>query len=82
MTTLRIALSISPEQFVEWYRGAARSVVARAHTGQTVQFPASILQQFVERDGVRGEFLLTYDENHRFVKIERADPSDGFEAFG
>lgn len=64
-------LSISPEAYLEYYRGAARSVVAKATTGQTVQFPASMLQRYVTQDGIHGAFVLTCDENNKMVGFER-----------
>jgi hypothetical protein len=74
MGTLRILLNISPEEFVEWYRGTAQVVIAQSEEGLTVQFPASILQRFVTKEGVQGRFELTYDEANRFVSIDRVNP--------
>jgi hypothetical protein len=64
-------LSITAEQYLDYYRGAALHVVARCVTGQTVQFPASLLQQFVTPDGIHGHFALTCDEHHRAPRLER-----------
>jgi hypothetical protein len=79
MPSVEIALDISPEQFLAWYEGTARSVLARCHSGKTVQFPASVLQRFVSTDGIRGAFLLTYDENYRFVSITKLKPTSGLD---
>ena len=78
MERYEFSLSISPEQFEEYYRGTARQVVARCRSGQTVQFPASLLQRFVTREGIHGNFVLTCDGNHRCVGLERADASGAF----
>jgi hypothetical protein len=79
MPSVEIPLDISPEQFLAWYEGTARSVLARTQSGQTVQFPASVLQRFVSTEGIRGRFLLTYDEKNRFVSIARLNQGSGFD---
>ncbi|MFE8073152.1 DUF2835 domain-containing protein [Marinobacteraceae bacterium S3BR75-40.1] len=65
-----VDLSISRDQWLRMYRGEARYVHARARDGRSVQFPARILAPFVLHDGVRGSFLIEYDEG-KFQNIER-----------
>jgi len=64
-------LHLSSEQYLEYYRGTAKSVVARATSGQTVQFPASLLQRFVTPDGIHGEFVLVCDDQHKCLSMHR-----------
>lgn len=66
-------LKISPSQYVNYYRGTVRHVVARCTTGQTVQFPASLLQKFVAPTGIAGKFRLTCDENNKCVELQKLD---------
>jgi hypothetical protein len=66
-------LSISPEEFLDYYRGVARHVVALSRCGRTVQFPASLLQRFLTPEGIRGSFVLTCDEHHRKPALKRLD---------
>jgi len=66
-------LQISSEQYLDYYRGEVRSVVARTADGQTVQFPASLLQRFVTHDGIHGHFVLTCDKNHKNAELQRLD---------
>jgi hypothetical protein len=73
MNRYEFQLQIPPEKYVDYYRGKIRQVVVRSSTGQTVQFPASLLQQFVAPDGIRGAFVLTSDDNNKIVGLERAD---------
>lgn len=54
MNRYEFRLRISAEQYLDYYRGAARHVLARCHTGQTVQFPAGLLQPFVTAEGTAG----------------------------
>lgn len=71
VTRYEFHLAIPPAKYVEYYRGTVRHVVARATTGQNVQFPASLLQKFVTPEGVVGHFVLTVDANHKVVSLER-----------
>ena len=64
-------LRISAEQYLDYYRGTVRHVIVRCATGQNVQFPASLLQQFVMAEGIHGDFALTCDEQHRNPRLER-----------
>jgi hypothetical protein len=64
-------LRISPEQYLDYYRGTVKNVVVRATNGQTVQFPASRLQRFVATEGIHGDFVLTCDDNHKCISLQR-----------
>jgi len=64
-------LHISPEAYLDYYRGTIRQVIARCATGQTVQFPASLLQRSVTPEGIHGAFALTCDEHHKCIRLER-----------
>jgi len=67
-------LRITAEQYLDYYRGAVRHVVARSTTGQNVQFPAALLQRFVTPNGIHGRFVLTCDDQHRHPMLERLPP--------
>lgn len=64
-------LNISADQYLRYYQGAAKYIVARSHDGQTIRFPAAMLRRFVTREGVHGEFRLRYDRNYRMVSLDR-----------
>jgi hypothetical protein len=66
-------LNISPARYLDYYRGTVRHVVARCTTGQTVQFPASLLQKFVSPTGIAGNFRLICDENNKIVELQKLD---------
>ena len=76
MPRFEFQLHVSPEQYLDYYRGVAREVIVRCSTGQTVQFPASLLQRFVAKEGIHGAFVLTCDEQHKGAKLERLRPAD------
>lgn len=69
-------LNVSPEKYLDYYRGKIRQVIVRCTTGQTVQFPASLLQQYITTEGIHGRFVLTSDENHKIVGLERLEETE------
>lgn len=78
MPELTFELNLSAAKVMAYYRGELRAVQARATTGQLVQFPASALQRLITTDGVHGRFKLVFDDNRKFVGLERVpDPPDG-----
>lgn len=75
-------MNISADEFLAWYRGTARSVLSRAQNGLTVQFPANALQRFVHPEGIHGDFWLTYDDDHKFISLERVKDPTSLDEFG
>ena len=71
MSRYEFQLHISPEAYLDYYRGTIRQVIVRCAGGQTVQFPASLLQRFVTTKGVHGAFVLACDEHHKCVGLQR-----------
>jgi len=71
MNRYEFQLRITADQYLDYYRGTARHVIVRCTTGQKVQFPASLLQQFVSTDGIMGTFALTCDDELRNSRLER-----------
>ena len=65
------SLAISPEKYLEYYRGAAKAVIVQSEDGRKVQFPAGALQPFVTANGINGRFRLLFDKNHKFLKLEK-----------
>ena len=71
MATLRLQLAIPREDWLAYYRGSARDVVARAEDGRRVRFPARILHRHAGHDGVHGRFELEYADDGRFIALRR-----------
>jgi hypothetical protein len=71
MHRYQFQLHISSDEYLDYYRGAVRSVVVQATTGQTIQFPANLLQKFISTEGIHGDFELTCDNNHKCVGLQR-----------
>ena len=72
MNRYEFQLHISAERYLDYYRGTVRHVIARSTRGQTVQFPASLLQRFVVEEGIYGNFVLVCDDNNKCIDLQRA----------
>ncbi len=72
MQRFEFRLSLSPEQYLDYYRGTVQQVLARCADGGTVQFPAALLKAFVTPSGIHGTFVLTCDDQHRGANLQRA----------
>ena len=74
---VRFHLEIRGEELLRFYRGEASSVHVTAEDGRRVRFPAGALRPYVERDGVRGLFVLRFDAGGRLLGLERLSCADG-----
>lgn len=70
---IRFRLDISAEDYLAYYKGAARDVVVRAEDGRRVKFPAGALQTHITRDGIHGRFELRFDTNHKLIGLLRLE---------
>jgi hypothetical protein len=71
MPRYEFQLRISADQYLGYYRGTVRQVLVECQDGQMVQFPAALLQRFVTQEGIRGNFVLSCDEQHKNSRVER-----------
>lgn len=71
MKRVVVSLYIPADEYLRHYKGSVRSVLAYDQTGRRIKFPANILQRFVTRDGIRGVFEITFDDNNKFSDIQR-----------
>lgn len=73
---VRFHLEIRGEELLRFYRGETSSVHVIAEDGRRVRFPAGALRPYVERDGVRGFFLLRFDAGGRLLGLDRLASGD------
>ncbi len=71
MKSLQVSININRDEYLKWYQGAASTVLATTPTGQSVRFPASILQPYITRTGVSGTFNIYFDDNNKFKEIKK-----------
>jgi hypothetical protein len=65
----RFRLDITPDQYLAYYRGWVKNVVAKDTHGLKIQFPALSLQKFVVADGVHGWFELHASDQGKFIGL-------------
>ena len=71
MQQIIVDVDISPDEWIKLYQGSATDVHTRARDGRSVRFPARILSRFYLRDGVQGSFRNLFDDQGKFVSVER-----------
>lgn len=71
MRSFEFGLHISSLDYLPYYRGEVRNVLARCPDGQTVQFPATLLTPFVTSGGISGSFVLTCDDDGKGARLQR-----------
>jgi len=71
MNEIRFRLNIPAREYEAYYTGEARNVVVTMQNGRRLQFPAANLRSFFQHDGVKGEFVLRFDENNKLVELVR-----------
>jgi hypothetical protein len=71
MNRFEVSINLSAQEYLQYYRGKVSKVLAQCADGTTIQFPALLLQPFVTGSGVRGNFVLTCDENGKGSEIKR-----------
>lgn len=71
MHEVRFYLNISADEYLRYYQGKAHFVSVLSKDRRRIQFPAERLRPFVRHDGVRGEFVLRFNEQHKFIEMLR-----------
>ncbi|WP_300496799.1 DUF2835 domain-containing protein [Marinobacter sp.] len=71
MQQIIVDVNISPDEWIKLYQGSATDVHTTARDGRSVRFPARILSRFYLRDGVQGSFRILFDDQGKFVSVER-----------
>ena len=71
MNNIVVDLEISRDKYLILYKGHIKHVKAVARNGQTIRFPANVLQPFVTHEGIRGTFCIFFDVQNKFKSIER-----------
>ena len=64
------SINMSYIDFLPYYQGQVDSVVVKAHTGNTVQFPAMHLKKFLTSSGIRGYFCME-TKNNKFLSLNK-----------
>lgn len=68
---LIVDLVITRDEYLRWYQGAAKSVLAVSRDGRKVSFPAQSLQPYVTHNGIKGTFAIYFDDNNKLLGVEK-----------
>jgi len=71
MSKVVVSLAIAADEYVKLYQGSARSVYTKTIEGRSIRFPANILQPFITREGINGNFSIEFDHGNKFKTISR-----------
>jgi hypothetical protein len=71
MPKLTFTLNISAEEYLQFYRGTAASVLTVTESGRQLQFPAAELRPYVSHTGIRGRFEIEFDDQHKLQRLTR-----------
>lgn len=71
--SIRFRLAIPADEYLAYYQGSAKVVVACTEDNRTVRFPASAIREFVTHNGIFGDFEISFDENNKLVAIRSLD---------
>jgi len=70
-----VDLSIPSEDYLLYYSGRVKQVVASTPDGRRVRFPANVLQKVVDHRGVYGRFRIEFSDSGKFLSIQRLTPA-------
>jgi hypothetical protein len=73
MKKITIDITISSDEWLQVYRGNAKTVNAISRDGRSIQFPANILQPFTTHFGVSGSFDIYFDDQGKFSSIQKTN---------
>lgn len=71
MTELTFVLHITPDQYLAYYNGAAKTIAVKTEDGLSLKFPANALQKFITREGIHGRFKISFDQNNKLTGVSR-----------
>ena len=71
MKKMRFSMSLSAQQYLAYYQGAAKFIWVETEDGRSLKFPASELQKFVTHDGIQGRFEIVFNDQHKLVSLQR-----------
>ena len=69
--SIRVAIDFSYDEFLPFYEGRVKDVIAPGLDGKSVRFPAHTLRPYLTHSGIAGIFELRMDQNNRLLSCER-----------
>lgn len=69
----RFFLDISRARYLNYYTGDISTVQVRSDKGLWIQFPATALQPWVTHEGIKGNFIIKFDENNKLIDLQKTN---------
>ncbi len=69
--SVEFSLSISSDEYLNYYRGQVKWVVAISNKGLKVKFPANLLKPYISRNGIKARFILKYLTSGKAVSLTK-----------
>jgi hypothetical protein len=69
--SVEFSLSICSDEYLKYYRGQIKWVIAISNKGLKVKFPANLLKPYIARDGIKGRFNLQYLTSGKAVSLTK-----------
>jgi len=73
MPSVTFPLNISASDLEKYYRGHVHNILVMSDQGLKIQFPANLVQPYVNHFGVSGQFLLEYDQSGKAIALNRIE---------
>ena len=64
-------LSIGPEEYLKYYSGQVKWVLATSSQGLKVRFPANLLSPHITHNGINGQFILKYLTSGKAISLNK-----------
>ncbi len=71
MREIYFSLNITPEQYLKYYQGTAKSIMIISETGIRVKFPAGAIQKHITKNGIKGNFVIRYNSENKLIGVEK-----------
>jgi len=71
MPSLVLDIRLTAEQFLAYYQGHVKRVLATSRDGRKVSLPAHHLRPFLTHSGVEGSFVLEFSVKGELLSLRR-----------
>jgi len=70
MPSVKFQLNIQAKDIEKYYQGRVLTIITTTTNGLKVQFPAKLVIPHITHHGVKGLFLLAYDQNGKAESLK------------
>ncbi len=72
MKTVFFKLHLSKDECYKIYNGSTHYIRIRGSDDKVYQLPATNFRKFITHQGIYGEFKLEFNENNKFIALDKA----------